>query len=142
MEFFKQAHATYCARYHLVFATKYRREVLKQGMGAYLVKIFHQVTKKFPDVQILEAKTDKDHVHLLVSIPPKYAVSHIVKFMKGRSAHDMRKKFTFLNKVYYGTDGIWSEGYFVSTVGIDEEIIRRYIEHQGQEDSGQAKLVF
>mgnify|MGYP001577845739 FL=1 len=132
----------YCAKYHLVFATKYRRKVLKQGLGAYLLKILHNITKKFPDVEILESNTDKDHVHLLLSIPPKYSISEIVQYLKGRSAHDMRKKFPFLNKAYYGTDGIWSEGYFVSTVGINEEIIQRYIEHQGKEDSGQVSLVF
>ena len=109
-------------------------------MGAYLVKVMRNTTKQFPEVQIIEAKTDMDHIHLMVVIPPKYAVAEIVQHLKGRSAHDMRKRFPFLNRVYYGTDGMWSEGYFVSTVGIDEDTIRRYIEHQGKEDGGQAKL--
>ena len=109
-------------------------------MGAYLVKILNASRRIFPDIEILEANTDEDHVHLLISIPPKYSVAQIVQHLKGRSAHAMREKFLFLNNVYYGTDGIWSDGYFASTVGLDEAMIRRYIEYQGKEDSGQVTL--
>lgn len=140
MQFFKQAHATFYARYHLIFATKYRRRILKPGMGSYLTTILRRITKIFPDVAILEANTDQDHVHLLISIPPKYAVSEVVGRLKGGSARAMRRKFTFLNDVYYGADGMWSDGYFVSTVGVNESIIKRYIEQQGLEDGGQAEL--
>ena len=142
MELRKQAHATYYAQYHLVFTTKYRRKVLKHGMGAFLRILLHRITRAYPEVQILESNTDEDHVHLLVSIPPKLSVAEVVQRIKGASAHAMRKKFPFLDKVYYGADGIWSDGYFVSTVGIDEGIIRKYIEMQGREDGGQVKLVF
>ena len=141
MEFAKQAHCTYYARYHLVFVTKYRRKLLKQGMGAYLVRILHNITKQYPEVHILTANTDEDHVHLFVSIPPKFAVSTVVGYMKGRSAYAMRKKFSFLKLPEYRMGQFWSDGYFVSTVGADEETIRRYIEHQGREDHGQALLV-
>jgi len=140
MDYRKQSHALYYARYHLVFVTKYRRKVLKHGMGAFLKLVMRATTKKFPDVEILEQNTDKDHIHLLVSIPPKRSVADVVQYMKGRSAHTMRRKFPFLNKVYYGADGIWSDGYFVSTIEADEETIRRYIEYQGKEDRGQAML--
>ena len=136
----KQSHALYYTRYHVVFVTKYRRKVLKDGMGAYLMVTMRAVRRMFPDVEILEQNTDKDHIHLLLSVPPKLSVSEVVGYMKGRSAHSMRKKFPFLSKVYYGADGIWSDGYFVSTVGADEDTIRRYIEFQGREDGGQALL--
>jgi putative transposase len=63
-----------------------------------------------------------------------------VSLIKANTARDMREKFPFLNKVYWGSDGIWSIGYFISTVGVNESVIRRYIEQQGQEDSGQAQL--
>jgi len=99
-----------------------------------------RITRQYPEVEIIEAKADEDHIHLLVSIPPKYAVSEVVRYLKGYSARAMRRQFQFMNNVFYGADGIWSDGYFVSTVGVDEETIRNYIEHQGQEDSGQAKL--
>lgn len=123
-----------------MFVTKYRRKVLKHGMGAFLKLTMRSITKIFPDIEILEQNTDEDHIHLLVSIPPKHSVADIVRRMKGRSAHTMRRKFKFLNNVYYGADGIWSDGYFVSTVGADEETIRKYIEFQGKEDRGQATL--
>ena len=80
-------------------------------------------------------------MHLFVSIPPKYSVSEVVGRLKGGSAHAMRRKFKFLENVYYGADGMWSDGYFVSTVGVNEEVIKRYIKQQGLEDGGQAKLV-
>lgn len=140
MEYRRQSHVLYYTRYHLVFVTKYRRKVLKSGMGAFLKLTMRSISKIFPDVEIIEQNTDQDHIHLLVSIPPKRSVSEVVRYMKGRSAHVMRRKFPFLNKVYYGADGIWSDGYFVSTIGADEETIRRYIEYQGREDGGQAKL--
>ena len=101
-----------------------------------------RITRVFPEVNILESNTDMDHIHLFVSIPPKYSVAEVVGYMKGGSARAMRKKFPFLDGVYYGADGIWSDGYFVSTVGVDEAAIRRYIENQGLEDGGQAQLEF
>ena len=140
MEYRKQSHALYYTRYHLVFVTKYRRKVLRGGMGAFLKLTMKAVGRIFPDVEIVEQNTDEDHIHLLISIPPKRSVAEVVRHMKGKSAYTMRRKFPFLNKVYYGADGLWSDGYFVSTVGADEETIRRYIEYQGREDGGQATL--
>ena len=123
-----------------MFVTKYRRRVLKDGMGEYLRKIIHEVTKYYPDLHILQANTDQDHLHFRASIPPKMSVSDAVRIVKSNTATAMRTQFPFLDQVYWGVDGIWSDGYFVSTVGVNEEIIRRYIQHQGQEDGGQAKL--
>ena len=142
MEFQKQGHAVYYTRYHVVVSTKYRRKIFKGGLGKYLQAKMLDITKYYPDIQILEAKTDEDHMHMLVSIPPKMAVSRAVNIIKSNTGRAMRQKFPFLDKVYWGTEGIWSIGHFVSTVGVDEEVIRRYIERQGQEDSGQAKLEF
>ena len=139
MDISRQGHSVYYARYHLVFSTKYRRKVLVKGIRDYLKRIVNQITKYHPDVQILEANTDQDHMHLLVSIPPKYAVSDVVRLIKSNTGRQMRQQFPWLGKrVYYGTDGIWSDGFFVSTVGLDEETIRRYIEMQDREDRGRA----
>lgn len=125
-----------------MFVTKYRRKVLKHGMGAFALAVMRTVTRQYPDIHILEANTDEDHVHLLVSIPPKYAVSKVVNLFKSNSAHAMRKKFPFVQTMYE-KEGVsfWSVGYFVSTVGANEEVIQKYIEHQGEEDRGRAKLV-
>ena len=132
----------YHTRYHVVFVTKYRRKVLKGGVGEYLKVKLQEVKEYYPDLEILEAKTDEDHVHLLVSIPPKMAVSQAVRIIKANTGRALRRKFPFLQKLYWGVPGVWSVGHFVSTVGINESVIRKYIEQQGQEDSGQAKLEF
>jgi putative transposase len=100
-----------------------------------------QVKEYYPEIDILKINHDVDHIHILVVIPPKFSVSQVVRILKSNTSKDLKKKFPFLKKVYWGTDGIWSDGYFVSTIGIDEEIISRYIENQGKEDSGQAQLV-
>ena len=81
-------------------------------------------------------------MHVLLSIPPKISISEVVKAIKAKTGLYMRRKFPFLAKVYWDTNGIWSRGYFVSSVGISEAVIRKYIEMQGKEDSGQAKLEF
>ena len=142
MEYRKQAHAVYYAQYHVVVSTKYRRKILKEGVGEYLKKLILEISKSHPDIEIMEVNTDLDHVHFLVSIPPKYSVSEVVGKIKANTGRKMRKKFKFLDQVYWGVEGIWSIGYFVSTVGINESVIRKYIENQSQEDSGQAKLEF
>ena len=142
MECQKQGHVVYHTRYHVVFVTKYRRKVLKGGVGEYLKVKLQEVKEYYPDLEILEAKTDEDHVHLLVSIPPKMAVSQAVRIIKANTGRALRRKFPFLQKLYWGVPGVWSVGHFVSTVGINESVIRKYIEQQGQEDSGQAKLEF
>ncbi len=83
---------------------------------------------------------DVDHVHFHMEIPPKYSVSKVIETLKKNTSRQMWKKFRYLREVYWDSGGIWSKGFFVSTVGIDEKIIRRYIERQGQEDTGQAEL--
>ena len=125
----------------MVFATKYRRKIFNDGIFAYMDKRLNEVKEHYPELDVLEINHDVDHVHLLVVIPPKMSVSQVVRILKANTSRDLKKKFPFLRQVYWGTDGIWSDGYFVSTVGVDEAIIKRYIEHQGQEDSGQAQLV-
>jgi len=142
MDFKKQGHCVYYNRYHLVIATKYRRKILKPGFGEYVQKLVIGIGRQIPEIEIIEVNTDKDHMHILLSIPPKMSVSEVVKAIKAKTGLYMRKKFPFLDKVYLDISGIWSRGYFVSTVGISESTIRKYIEMQGKEDSGQAKLEF
>ena len=138
----KQGHSVYYTRYHLVIATKYRRKILKDGFGEYLKKLVIGIGRQIPEIEIVEINTDKDHIHMLLSIPPKLSISEVVKEIKAKTGLHMRRKFPFLDKVYWGKGGIWSRGYFVSTVGISEATIKKYIEMQGKEDSGQALLEF
>jgi len=94
----------------------------------------------YSEIVIEKANCGLDHLHILVSIPPKMSVSLFVNVLKTNTANGLKQKFEFLKKLYWGTQSIWSIGYFVSTVGINESVIKRYIEFQGQEDTGQAKL--
>lgn len=98
------------------------------------------IPKHYPELILKEVNTDLDHVHILISIPPQMAVGEVVRIIKANTARELNIKFPFLRKVYWGTRSIWSAGYFASTVGINEEIIRRYIQQQGEEDAGQAQL--
>ena len=142
MDYSKQGHSVYYTRYHLVMSTKYRRKILRDGFGEYLKNMIVGIGKQIPEMEIVEVNTDVDHVHILLSIPPKFSVSDVVKMIKAKTGLAMRRKFPFLDKVYWGAGGIWSIGYFLSTVGITEEAIKKYIQMQGEEDSGQAKLEF
>ena len=90
----------------------------------------------------MEIGIKKDHVHLYMVIPPKYAVSKVVETIKSNTSKALRIKFAFLKKVYWDRKGIWGRGYFVSTVGINEKVIRRYVESQEEEETGQVKLEF
>jgi putative transposase len=140
MRLIKSAHSVYQTQYHICIVTRFRREWINKGVAAYL-KIKIQETKKFyPDWEYIEIGCDKDHIHIHMIIPPKYAVSHVVEVIKSNTARSLKTKFDFLKQIYWRGDGIWSVGFFVSTVGADEDVIRRYVAEQGKEDEGQAKL--
>ena len=137
----KQAHAAYYTQYHLVFVTKYRRRLFKNNLPSYLKAVLNNISKTHPDLEILEMNTDEDHIHLLMIIPPKYSVTDIVRLLKTNSSRAMKIRFPFLRSMYeYDNLAMWSEGYFVSTVGISEHMIKQYIKAQGKEDKGQTKF--
>ena len=137
----KQAHTVYRNQYHIVWVTRYRHPWITQGLDEYLKLKLHEVTKYHPDWIIIEIGVAKDHVHIYMIIPPKYSVSEVVKALKINTAREMKAKFQYwLNRWYWDNQGIWSRGFFSSTVGIDEDTIRKYVRHQGQDDAGQAQL--
>ena len=82
---------------------------------------------------------DEDHLHMVMVIPPRYSISDVMGRMKSQSSSRMRKKFKWLRKVYWKENILWSPGYFVSSVGVDEETIKNYVERQGSQDSGQLR---
>lgn len=125
-----------------MITTKYRRKVFSEGVKAYFKVILQRVREYYPEVLITEVNTDEDHAHLLISVSPKMSVSRVVNIIKSNSGKALRDKFEQLKKYYWGTSGVWSEGYFVSTIGVNESVIRKYIQYQGKEDKGQAKLGF
>lgn len=137
MKFRVQAHVTYKAKYHVIWIPKYRRKTLVNGVDKYLEKVMDTyIIERYPDVQVLERSVQPDHVHLLVEIPPKYAVSKVVGDIKANTARLMRKQFEYLRRA----DEMWSIGYFVSTVGANEKIIKQYIGNQELQDKGRAEL--
>lgn len=140
MKYFKQAHVVYHTQYHIVWIPRFRRKILVEGVASYLLKQLDGIRKWYPDLLFLERNIQPDHVHILLVVPPRMSVSKAVNIIKTNTSTALKKKFKFLSKVYLDEGGIWSVGYFVSTVGINEKIIRRYIRTQQKEDSGQAKL--
>ncbi len=100
-----------------------------------------RVSEYCPEIRFHEINGESDHIHLLITIPPKMPVSKVVGIIKSNTSTAMKKKFEYIRKAYWGTDGMWSDGYFVSTVGVNEQIIKRYIDRQGQEDCGQARFI-
>lgn len=133
----RMSHCVFYADYHLVWPTKYRRKVFDEGMLAYLKQFLQSWPEHHPDILIKEINTDKDHIHLLVSIPPTKSVGMVVRLFKTNTAKALKTKFPHLRTVYWGTESLWSAGYFASTVGVNEQLIRRYIQNQGKEDAGQ-----
>jgi putative transposase len=140
--YIKQGHSVYYCKYHLVISTKYRKRILRWGLWGRLQLELKTFTKRHPEISIEEVNHDKDHIHILISIPPKLSISEVVRLLKCNTGREIRKRFKFLDKVYFGSDGIWSEGYFVSTVGADEAAIKKYIEYQGKEEAGQTMELF
>ena len=140
MRYNKQAHCVYYCKYHIVIPTKYRRKVLNKGVFAYFEDKLKEIYQYYPELVFEKVNHEADHVHFLVSIPPKMSVGSVIRIVKANTSRGLRQKFPYLKEVYWGTDGIWSDGYFVSTVGVNEDIIKQYIANQGKEDAGQAKL--
>jgi putative transposase len=128
-------HSTYKLQYHLVWGTKYRRKWLKPYVKAALKKSLYETVKKYPTLFIQAVNTDEDHVHLQIEIPPNIAIADAVQKLKGISSMAIRKEFKFIREMYLEKDGIWSVGYFVSSVGLNEASIKRYIEWQDKKDS-------
>ena len=140
MEIYKSSHSVYRLQYHVVWVCKYRRRILNPGLCGYIRQLMPKLLKSIPGVKLESIGFDLDHLHMLMVIPPKYSIAEVMSRLKSQSTSEMRRKFAWLAKVYWKETVIWSPGYFVSSVGIDEDTIRRYVEHQGQEDSGQLQL--
>ena len=126
------AHTQWECKYHIVFAPKYRRQIIygkiKQDIGQMIRKLC-----EYKGVEIIEAEACKDHIHMLVAIPPKYSVSQFMGYLKGKSSLMIFEKYANL-KYKYGNRHFWSRGYYVSTVGKNKKAIAEYIRNQLQED--------
>ncbi len=133
MSYRKTSHSVYDLKYHIVWITKYRKPVL-QGQIAVRVRELIRQTCATLDVYIVSGHVLKDHVHLLVSVPPKVSVSELVKRMKGRSSRRMMEEYNELRRQFWGRH-LWARGYFAASTGnVTDEIIKQYIESQEQGD--------
>ena len=132
-EFENLSHSRWECKYHVVFIPKCRRKTLYARLRQHLGEMFRQLALR-KESQILEGHLMLDHVHMLIAIPPKYAVSQVIGYMKGKSAIHIARVYGERKRNFVGQH-FWARGYFVSTVGRDEEVIRRYIRDQEKEDA-------
>jgi putative transposase len=131
-QFKKLAHAVCRCKYHVVWCPKYRYRILRGEIGKTVRDIIRQLCE-WKKIEILEGNIQSDHIHLVFEIPPKYSVSETVGFLKGKSAIKLFDFYLELKRQYWGRH-FWSKGYCVSTVGLDAEQIRKYVQHQLHKD--------
>ena len=126
------SHARWDCKFHVVWIPKCRRKMLYGQLRKNLGDVFHDLARQ-KESRIVEGHLQPDHVHMLLSIPPKYSVAQVVGYMKGKSAIYIARNYLGQKNNYNGMH-FWARGYFVSTVGADEAMVRAYIRNQEQED--------
>jgi len=135
------AHGAYHHQYPVVWIPKDRKKILKGELKQYREKGLSDMTTFHPDIASETLSIQVDHLHLVIVIPPKYAGSDIVGKSKANPSREMRKRFPWLKEIY-GRNDLWSVGFFSSTVGVNEDVIKRYVEFQEKVDTGKAQLDF
>ena len=126
------SHSKWECKNHVVFIPKCRRKTLYEQLRPHLGEVFRKLAS-YKESRVEEGHLMQDHVHMLISIPPKYSVSQVVGYIKGKSAIHLARVYGERKRNFTGQH-FWARGYFVSTVGRDEEMIREYIRHQEEED--------
>lgn len=126
------SHTKWECKYHIVWIPKYRKKALFVELRKYLGEILRELAKQ-KEYEVLDGHLMPDHVHIMLSIPPKYSVSQVVGFIKGKSAIHIARNFQGRKKNFVGQN-FWARGYYVSTAGKDEEVVRAYIQAQEKED--------
>ena len=132
------SHTRWNCKYHIVFIPKYRRNEIYGKLKSDIGKILRTLCE-YKEVEIIEAHAMKDHIHMLLSIPPKFAVSSFMGYLKGKSSLMIFERHANL-KYKYGNRNFWAKGYFVSTVGLKDEVVREYIRNQELEDMKEDNL--
>ena len=131
-EYESLSHSKWECKYHVVFIPKCRRKVLYKSLRQHLGEVFKQLAEQ-RESRIEQGHLQADHVHIMISIPPKYAVAQVIGYIKGKSAIHLARVYGDRKQNYVGQN-FWARGYFVSTVGRDETVIREYIRNQEAED--------
>ncbi len=128
------SHSKWDCKYHVVFVPKYRRKVMYGEIRKFLGPIFHELARQ-KECRIVEGHLMPDHVHMCIEIPPKYAVSSVIGFLKGKSAIAIARQFGGKQRNFAG-ENFWARGYAVSTVGFELEAVKKYIREQDNADKG------
>ena len=131
-------HTKWECKYHVVFIPKYRKKRIYGGIRRRLGEVLRRLAEQ-RESRIEEGHLMPDHVHMMISIPPKYSVAQVIGFIKGKSAIHIAREFAGRKRNFVGQH-FWARGYFVSTVGRDETVVREYIRQQEQEDRRQEQL--
>ena len=132
-QFKRLSHSLYECKYHVVFCPKYRYRIFHDELADYTRQQIESLCRQKEQVEALEINIQPDHIHLVLSIPPKYAISTVMGFLKGKLALRLFQRYEQLGKRYWGQH-LWSRGYCVSTVGLDEDKIRKYVKWQEAQD--------
>src|ERR687898_887953 len=135
------AHGAYHHQYHVVWIPTYRKKILKGELKQYLEKGLFDIETFHPDIAIETLSIQVDPIHLVIVIPPKYAVSDIVRKITANTSREIRQRFPWIKKID-GRNAWWSVGFFSSTVGVNEDVIKRYVEFQEKVDTGTLQLDF
>jgi putative transposase len=133
----KLSHTIYDCKYHIVWIPKYRRKIIYGKLRLEIGKTLRSLCE-FKGIKIVKANACKDHIHMCISIPPKYSVSQIVGYLKGKSAMIVFERFSKLRRNFKG-NSFWARGYYVSTVGLDEARVKEYIKNQETYELGNDK---
>ena len=134
MKRFKRlSHSIYECKYHIVFCPKYRYRIFMDDIAEYARQQIYQLCRQKELLEVLELNVKTDHIHMVMSIPPKYSVSNTMGYLKGKLALKLFERYEQLGRRYWGRH-IWAGGYCVSTVGLDEEKIRLYVKWQDKKD--------
>ena len=134
----KSSHVYYKCEYHFVWIPKYRYGILIDQVKHRLEKILQDLCE-WLDIIVIEGAICIDHIHMYLSIPPKHSPSYVMKILKGKSAELLMREYKMFRKRYWKSN-IWARGYFVSTVGINETAIKRYIQNQRDEEEKETQL--
>jgi putative transposase len=137
--FRRLSHTIYECKYHLIFCPKYRRRILKDEIKEYTRREIENLLRQKEGIEVIEMNVQSDHIHLIVWIPPKYSISEVMGYLKGKLAIRIFQRYEKLGKQFWGRH-LWGRGYCVSTVGIDETRIREYVQWQENKEREIEKL--
>jgi putative transposase len=137
--FQKASHVLWCCQYHIVWTPKYRFRILRNNVGKEVYKQI-RISSEQLGIEVVELNVQIDHVHLLVKVPPRLSISHVIGHLKGKTALRLFSKFPYLRKNKLWGNHFWARGYCVDTVGINEEMIRKYVKYQEKHEVEESQL--